>query len=318
MIQDVTVASLASAFELENLTPSIDLSKRPIKHPRINRPAMQLAGFFDYFDAERLQVLGMVEYYYLMGKNAEYRNNVFKRLFNDDIPCLVVCRGLSPYPEMMGHALKAGVPILSCLENTTDFIGEVIRWLKVQLAPCITMHGVLVDVYGEGVFITGESGIGKSEMALELIKRGHRLVADDAVEIRKVSKQTLIGTCPEIIRFFIELRGIGIIDVSKMFGVQAVKETQTIDLVIKLEMWDNNKAYDRLGLNDDYIDILGNKIVCQTIPIRPGRNLAMIGESAAVNHRQKKMGYSAAQALSDRMALQSHNSRELDLEWELE
>ena len=302
MTYQISVAEMAKAFNLTNLTDQIDISKKMLCHAKVNRPGLQLAGFFDFFDANRLQILGMVEYTYLEGRGAEYRDKTFAKLLSSNIPCLVLCRGLVPFPELIKHAEKNCVPILSTADSTTDFIGEVIRWLKVNLAPRVTMHGVLVDVYGEGMLIIGESGIGKSEMALELIKRGHRLVADDAVEIKRVSSHTLVGSCPEIIRFFIEVRGIGIIDVSKMFGIQAIKETQNIDLVIKLEMWDNKKEYDRLGLHDDYMDILGNNVVCQTIPIRPGRNLAMIGESAAVNHRQKKMGYSAAQALSDRLA----------------
>jgi len=302
MTYQISVAEMAQDFGLKSLTQNIDISNKMLCYAKINRPALQLAGFFDFFDANRLQVLGMVEYTYLERMDEEYREQIFAKLLSHSIPCLVMCRDLVPFPEMMKHAEKNDVPILVSSDSTTDFIGEVIRWLKVNLAPRVTMHGVLVDVYGEGMLIIGESGIGKSEMALELIKRGHRLVADDAVEIKRVSNHTLVGSCPEIIRFFIEVRGIGIIDVSKMFGVQAIKETQNIDLVIKLEMWDNKKEYDRLGLHDEYMDILGNNVVCQTIPIRPGRNLAMIGESAAVNHRQKKMGYSAAQALSDRLA----------------
>ena len=303
MKYNVPLSQLADAFGLENLTKDIDITARLLDHPKINRPALQLAGYFDFFDARRLQIIGMVEYSYLQHMLPAGRDTILRQFFSANIPCLILCRNLKPFPEMLRYAEIHGVPILSSPDSTSDFSGEVISWLKVKLAPRITMHGVLVDVYGEGVLITGESGLGKSEMALELIKRGHRLVADDAVEIKKVSNKTLIGSCPEIIRFFIELRGIGIIDVSKMFGVQAIKETQNIDLVIKLETWDAQKEYDRLGLTDDYEEILGNKVVCQTIPIRPGRNLAMIGEAAAVNHRQKKMGYSAAQALSDRLKL---------------
>jgi HPr kinase/phosphorylase len=302
MTYQISVAEMAQNFNLENLTKNIDISQKMLCHAKINRPALQLAGFFDFFDADRLKILGMVEYTYLERMDEKYRDEIFSKLFSKNIPCVVMCRGLAPFPEMMKYAMENDVPILISPDSTTDFIGAVISWLKLNLAPRVTMHGVLVDVYGEGILIIGESGIGKSEMALELIKRGHRLVADDAVEIKRVSNLTLVGSCPEVIRFFIEVRGIGIIDVSKMFGIQAIKETQNIDLVIKLEMWDNKKEYDRLGLHDEYMDILGNNVVCQTIPIRPGRNLAMIGESAAVNHRQKKMGYSAAKALSDRLA----------------
>lgn len=210
-----------------------------------------------------------------------------------------MCRDLDPHPEMLYYAKQRGVPILKTKETTSEFMGELLKWMKVQLAPRTTVHGVLVDIYGEGVLITGESGIGKSEAALELVKRGHRLVADDAVEIKKVSHTTLVGSCPELIRYFIEVRGIGIINVKQMFGVQSVKDTQDIDIIIKLEYWEKGKAYDRLGIKENYMDILGNKVVCHNIPVRPGRNLAIICESAAVNCRQKKMGYNAAQALND-------------------
>jgi HPr kinase/phosphorylase len=202
---------------------------------------------------------------------------------------------------MIAAGNKYGVPILVTDKTTSAFMAEIIRWLNVELAPTITIHGVLVDVFGEGVLIMGESGIGKSEAALELLKRGHRLVADDVVEISKVSDETLVGTSPEITRHFIELRGIGIIDVKTLFGVESVKETQNIDMVIKLEEWNRDKEYDRLGLEEQYTEFLGNKVVCHSIPIRPGRNLAIIVESAAVNHRQKKMGYNAAQELYRRV-----------------
>jgi len=298
---DVSVLEVCNSFGLKNLAPSIDVSKCKIHHARINRPALQLTGFFDYFDSERMQIIGMVEYTYLERMEADKRRDVLHKLFSCDIPCLVLCHNLEPFPEMLEFAVEYNVPLLLNEGSTTEFIGEIIPWFKVELAPRITMHGVLMDVYGEGILICGESGIGKSEMALELIKRGHRLVADDAVEIRRVSDKTLYGTCPEIIRYFIEVRGIGIIDVRQTFGVQAVKETQTIDLMMKLEMWDQKKIYDRLGLTAEYTQILGNSVEVQTIPIRPGRNLAMIGEAAAVNHRQKKMGYSAAQVLTEKL-----------------
>lgn len=206
-----------------------------------------------------------------------------------------------PDEDMLRLAKEYEVPIFTTKQTTSDFMAEIIRWLNVELAPCISIHGVLVDVYGEGVLIMGESGIGKSEAALELIKRGHRLVTDDVVEIRKVSDETLIGTAPDITRHFIELRGIGIIDVKTLFGVESVKNTQSIDLVIKLEEWDRDKEYDRLGLEEEYTEFLGNRVVCHSLPIRPGRNLAVIVESAAVNHRQKKMGYNAAKELYNRV-----------------
>lgn len=214
---------------------------------------------------------------------------------------MIFCRGLEPRPLFMELGNKYGVPVLATDDGTSSFFSELNRFLKIELAPRISIHGVLVDVFGEGVLITGESGIGKSEAALELIKRGHRLVTDDVVEIKKVSDETLIGTAPDITRHFIELRGIGIIDVKSLFGVESIKETQGIDMVIKLEEWDKDKEYDRLGLEETYTEILGNRVVSHNIPIRPGRNLAVIVETAAVNWRQRKMGYNAAQELYNRV-----------------
>ena len=219
---------------------------------------------------------------------------------------------MEPEEEFLRLATERGVPVFKTSKQTSDFTAEVIRWMNVRLAPCISIHGVLVDVYGVGVLIMGESGIGKSEAALELIKRGHRLVTDDVVEIRKVSDETLVGSAPDITKHFIELRGIGIVDVKSMYGVQSVKETQNIDLVITLEDWDKDKEYDRLGLEENYTEYLGNKIVCHNIPIRPGRNLAIICESAAANHRQKKMGYNAAQELYTRVQNSLARKREED------
>ncbi|MDR2650075.1 MAG: HPr(Ser) kinase/phosphatase [Clostridiales bacterium] len=300
----VSLSSLIQEFDLKILSEGVEIADKVISHAEINRPALQLAGYYDYFDSDRLQIIGIVEYTYLQRMDSGLRKETIHRMFANKIPCLVICRSMEPFPEMIPLAEEYDVPVLGCQDSTTDFMGEVIRWLKVHLAPRITMHGVLVDIYGEGVFIMGESGIGKSETALELIKRGHRFVADDAVEIKRVSHQTLIGSCPELIKYFIELRGIGIIDVRQMFGVESLKATQSIDLIIKLEQWDQNKTYDRLGLHEEYMEILGNKLVCHSIPIRPSRNLAIICESAAINHRQKKMGYNAAQALQARV---SHN-----------
>ena len=211
---------------------------------------------------------------------------------------------------LLEMAEKANIPVFQTEKKTSEFTAEIIRWLNVELAPCISIHGVLVDVYGVGVLIMGESGIGKSEAALELIKRGHRLVSDDVVEIRRVSDETLVGSAPDITRHFIELRGIGIIDVKTLFGVESVKDTQSVDLVIKLEEWDRDKEYDRLGLHEEYTEYLGNKIVCHSLPIRPGRNLAIIVESAAVNHRQKKMGYNAAEELYKRVQANLAKKRE--------
>lgn len=297
----VELKDIIEKFQLINLTPEISFEHIKITHSDINRPALQLAGFYDYFDSERVQVIGKVEHTYLSKMEVSFRNQVLEALFCFKIPCLILCRELDPFPEMLFYARKNGVPILQSAETTSSFMAELIRWLRVELAPRISVHGVLVDIYGEGILIMGESGIGKSETALELIKRGHRLVADDVVEIKRVSAQTLLGSSPEVIRHFIELRGIGIIDVKELFGVESVKDQQTIDLVIKLELWDPSKEYDRLGLNEEYMEILGNRVVCHSLPIRPGRNLAIIAESAAINHRQKQMGYNAAQELNDRV-----------------
>ncbi|WP_029323985.1 HPr(Ser) kinase/phosphatase [Butyrivibrio sp. AE3004] len=297
----VKLKTVIKKMELENLTPELDVSRIRIHQPDINRPALQLAGYFEHFEATRLQVIGFVEYTYMESIPAEDKERVYREFLSFDIPCVVFCRNLIPDPTFVKIAIEEKVPIMVTKKPTSSFMAEIIRWLNVELAPCISIHGVLVDVYGVGVLITGESGIGKSEAALELIKRGHRLVSDDVVEIRKVSDVTLIGTAPDITRHFIELRGIGIVDVKTLFGVSSVRDTQTIDLAIKLEEWDKDKEYDRLGLEEEYTEYLGNKIVCHRIPIRPGRNLAIICESAAVNHRQKMMGYNAAQELYNRV-----------------
>ena len=297
----VKLEKVIEKMELKNLTPELDLASAEIQVPDINRPALQLAGFFDHFDSERVQIVGYVEYTYLETLSEERKEEVYAQLLSYGIPCIIFCRNLEPDEIFLKKANELNVPIFQTEKETSDFSAEIIRWLNVQLAPCISIHGVLVDVYGVGVLIMGESGIGKSEAALELIKRGHRLVTDDVVEIRKVSDDTLVGTAPDITRHFIELRGIGIVDVKTLFGVQSVKETQSIDLVINMEEWDKNKEYDRLGLKEEYTEFLGNKVVCHSIPIRPGRNLASIVESASVNHRQKQMGYNAAEELYRRV-----------------
>ncbi len=308
----VKLNKVIEKMKLDNLTPEIDMEYIKVTQPDINRPALQMTGFFEHFDATRLQIIGFVEYTYMESMPMERKEEVYSKLLSFDIPAIVYCRDLRPDELFLKKANEHGIPILATKMSTSDFMAEIIRWLNVKLAPCISVHGVLVDVYGEGVLITGESGIGKSEAALELIKRGHRLVTDDVVEIRKVSDDTLIGTAPDITKHFIELRGIGIVDVKTLFGVSSVKDTQGIDLVIKLEDWDKDKEYDRLGLEEEYTEYLGNKIVCHSIPIRPGRNLAIICESAAVNHRQKKMGYNAAQELYTRVQNQLARKRDDD------
>jgi len=288
-------------MEFENLTPGLDISGIKLTHTDINRPALQLTGFYDHFDSERVQVIGNVEFAYLKSLTSIERWDCFETLCASSIPCIVFARNLRPDEEMIQRAAQNNCPVFLSSMFTSDLIAESVRWLKVQMAPMISIHGVLVDVYGQGVLIMGESGIGKSEAALELIRRGHRLVSDDVVEIRKVSDETLVGSAPEITRHFIELRGIGIVDVKTLFGVECVKDTQAIDLAIQLEDWDKDKNYDRLGLEEHYVEFMGNKIVCHNIPIRPGRNLAIIVESAAVNYRQKKMGYDAARELYNRV-----------------
>lgn len=297
----VTITELINKFNFRSITPEIDTDKIVLTHPDVNRPALQLAGFFDHFDKERVQIIGYVEQAYINKLDRAVKIHVYEKLLSCEIPCLVYSRGQEPDEDMTDLCKHYSVPCLVSEKTTSDLMAEVIRWLKVQLAPCISIHGVLVDVFGEGVLIMGESGIGKSEAALELIKRGHRLVTDDVVEIRKVSDDTLIGSAPDITKHFIELRGIGIIDVKTLFGVESVKDTQGIDMVIKLEDWNRDKEYDRLGLEDQFTEFLGNHVVCHSIPIRPGRNLAIIVESAAVNYRQKKMGYNAAQELYNRV-----------------
>lgn len=297
----VELTKLIETMKLENCTPEINVADIQISQSDVNRPALQLAGFFDYFDSNRIQVIGQVEYTYMEKIGKEHYLEMVGKMMECQIPCIVFCRSLDVSEELIEIAREHNVPILRTTKTTSAFVAEVIRWLNVELAPRMTVHGVLVDVYGEGLLIMGESGIGKSEAALELIKRGHRLVSDDVVEIKRVSDITLIGTAPNITRHFIELRGIGILDVKNLFGVESVKNTQSIDLVIKLEEWSKELEYDRLGLEEEYIEFLGNKVVCHSIPIRPGRNLAVICEAAAVNYRQKKMGYNAAQELYNRV-----------------
>ena len=297
----VSVAKVAQVLNLKNFTPDINLKKCKIISSDVNRPALQLTGYFDHFDNQRIQIIGYVEYTFLERMDPEEKERIYDQLLACRIPCLIFCRNMRPDKILVEKAEKADIPVFITEKVTSAFMAEVIRWLNVQLAPCISIHGVLVDVYGVGVLITGESGIGKSEAALELIKRGHRLVSDDVVEIRRVSDDTLVGTAPDITRHFIELRGIGIVDVKTLFGVLSVRETQNIDLVIRLEDWNREKAYERLGLEEEYTEFLGNKVVCHQLPIRPGRNLAIIVETAAINHRQKQMGYNAAQELYKRV-----------------
>ena len=364
----VDMTSMVEKLNLKNLTPDIDITERKLASPEINRPALQLAGYFAHFASERVQIVGFVEYTYLQSRSDEEKEPIYQNFFSSGIPCVIYTSKTRPEPRALELANQYKVPMFLADKTTSNFMAAIINWLNVQLAPRISIHGVLVDVYGEGVLIMGESGVGKSETAIELVKRGHRLIADDAVEIKriaadrlegtapelirhyielrgigvvdvrrqgvlimgesgigkseaalelikrghrlvtddvveihKVSDDTLVGRSPEITKHFIELRGIGIVDVKTLFGVECVKETQQIDMVIKLEDWDKDKDYDRLGLQEEYTEFLGNKVVCHSLPVRPGRNLAIIVETAAVNHRQKKMGYNAAQELYRRV-----------------
>lgn len=299
----IEVQQLAERFSLENLTPEIDLSGKSITHREINRPALQLTGYYEYFDSDRVQLIGQVEYSYLASLTPYKRRQIWRTLFMTQIPCLILCRGLSCFEDegTLKLAIENKIPVFRTQASTTEFMAEVIRYLNFELAPRISMHGVLVDIYGEGVLIMGESGIGKSEAALELIRRGHRLVADDVVEIKRISDNELLGYGPEVIRHFIELRGIGILDAKELYGVEAIKTQQTIDMVVNLEVWNPEKQYDRLGLTEQTMTILGNEVISYNIPIRPGRNVALIAETAAINHRQKKMGYNAAEELNNRV-----------------
>ncbi|MDO4633009.1 MAG: HPr(Ser) kinase/phosphatase [Eubacteriales bacterium] len=310
MANGVLLSKVVDKMHLKNMTPNVDFSEIRVTIPDINRPALQLTGYFEHFANERVQIVGYVEYTYLQSRTLEEKLPIYERFLSSKVPCVIYTSKTVPDQELLEIAEKYGVPVFTTEKATSAFMAEIIRWLNVELAPCISIHGVLVDVFGEGVLIMGESGIGKSEAALELIKRGHRLVSDDVVEIRKVSDAALVGSAPDITRHFIELRGIGIIDVKTLFGVESVKNTQGIDMVIKLEEWDREKEYDRLGLEEEYTEFLGNRVVCHALPIRPGRNLAVIVETAAVNHRQKKMGYNAAQELYNRVQQSLARKRE--------
>lgn len=306
----VSLNEFIKKMKVVNLTPEVDIENIEITQTDTNRPALQLADFFDYFDNHRVQIIGQVEYTYMEKIGVEKSAQMLGKIMSYKVPCIVFCRDLPVAEEYKKVSKEMEIPILRSDKDTSSFSAECTRWLKVKLAPRISIHGVLVDIYGEGVLITGESGIGKSEVALELIHRGHRLVSDDVVEIKKISDAELIGSAPEITRHFIELRGIGIIDAKTLFGVESVKNNQKIDLVIKLEEWNKDQEYDRMGLEETYIEYLGNKVVCHQIPIRPGRNVAIICESAAVNYRQKKMGYNAARELYNRVTSNLTNSQQ--------
>ena len=300
-MQSIELTALVERIGLKNLTPEVDMTDIKITTSNINRPALQMAGYFDHFASDRVQIIGYVEYTYLKHLTREQKLPVYEKFLSSEIPCVIFSSRTEPDEDFLELALKYKKPLLASEQETSPFMAEIIRVLTGMLAPCVSIHGVLVDVYGEGVLLMGESGIGKSEAALELVKRGHRLVTDDVVEIRKVDEETLIGRSPAITRHFIERRGIGIVDVKELFGVASIRESKQIDMVIRLEEWDKDKEYDRLGLTEEYTELLGTKVVCHSLPIRPGRNLAVIVETAAANNRQKKLGYNAAKELYRRV-----------------
>ncbi len=297
---EVCLSKIVKDQELEVLCCADKIDSIFICGPDINRPGLELAGYADYFANDRIQLLGNVEMRYLYSLTAEERIKKLESIFKIGFPCIIIARNLEPCAEMTDMALKYGIPLLRTPETTTSFHSELNRYLCVQLAPRTTMHACFIEVYGEGVLITGKSGVGKSETALELVKRGHRLVADDIVEIRRVSSKTLVGTAPDIIRHMLEIRGIGFLDVKRLYGVGAVKMTENIQLVVDLERWVDGKEYDRVGLEDHFTEILGIDIPSVKIPVMPGRNLAIIIEVAAMNNRQKMMGYNAAKELTRR------------------
>ncbi len=293
----VSLEKVMKELSLETIFMPEGGEQREIVSAEINRPGLGLAGYFEYFDNTRIQVIGKGEHGYLDGLDAEERKQRIDALVSRRPPLIVIARDMAVFPELEAACREYAVPLLTSADTTSSFVAALISFLNVQLAPRYTRHGVLVEVYGEGILLVGSSGVGKSETAIELVKRGHRLIADDAVEIRRVSSKTLVGSAPDNIRHYIELRGIGIVNVRRIFGMGAVKMTEKIDLVIQLEPWDNEKQYDRMGLENEYMDILGISVPMLTIPVKPGRNLAIIIEVAAMNNRQKKMGYNAAQEL---------------------
>ncbi|MDY3032293.1 MAG: HPr(Ser) kinase/phosphatase [Clostridia bacterium] len=300
----VHLTNIIEEFELEKIYEPTDIETVLVGSANLNRPGLQMIGFFDHFDKNRIQIMGREEFTYLEQFSVDEREEKLEKFFRLEFPALVITRGMQIFPEMAEYAEKYGVPLLRSEDTTSSFMSALISYLNVQIAPRRTRHGVLVEVYGEGILIMGESGVGKSETAIELVKRGHRLVADDAVEIKRVSNKTLVGSSPTIIRHFVELRGIGIIDVKEIFGIGAIKDTENIDMIIHLEPWEEGRQYDRLGMVDEYTNIMGINVPSLTIPVKLGRNLAVIVEVAAMNNRQKRMGYNAAVELNRRLMQQ--------------
>ena len=299
----VPLSSVMKELGLETIYMPENGENILISSKDVNRPGVEFTGFLDFYDNKRILVVGHTENAFLGRYSQEERERALEGLISRKPPAIIICRSLKPYPEMMEAAKRHGVALLGTADTTSSLVAALVSYMNVELAPRVTRHGVLVEVYGEGILLVGDSGVGKSETAIELIKRGHRLVADDAVEIRRVSKKSLVGTAPENIRHFIELRGIGIINARRIFGMGAVKLTEKIDMVINLEIWDKTKVYDRMGMENEYTEILGLRVPVLTIPVKPGRNLAVIIEVAAMNNRQKKMGYNAAKELLQNLGM---------------
>lgn len=315
----VSLDKVMKELSLETIYMPGDPQKILITSTDVNRPGLELNGFYDYYDTSRILVLGNAETAFLNDSPVAKRKEVLDEIFSKKPPAVIIARKLDPVPELLEATKKYEVPVLATPETTSSLVASLVAYMNVELAPRITRHGVLVEVYGEGVLIVGDSGVGKSETAIELIKRGHRLIADDAVEIRRVSAKSLVGQAPANIRHFIELRGIGIINARRIFGIGAVKVSEKIDLVINMEQWDGHKVYDRMGIDSEYTELLGIKVPVLTIPVKPGRNLAVIIEVAAMNNRQKKMGYNAAEELLQSLGMdlsmvkQQETKRELDI-----
>lgn len=313
----VKLSKIIKEFHLEPIYLHEKADEIEIASTEVNRPGLHLSGFYRYFEPTRIQILGNMESAYMEDLTPEVREERLNSMCSKKIPALIITNGLEVLPEVLKAAEKYGVPLLRTQDRTSSFMSALISFLNVELAPRITRHGVLVEVYGEGMLILGESGVGKSETAMELIKRGHRLIADDAVEIRRVSNRTLVGSSPQNIRHFMELRGIGIVNARRLFGMGAIKITEKIDLVIQLEPWDPDKLYDRTGMEIEYAEILDNKVPQYTIPVKPGRNLAVILEVAAMNNRQKKMGYNAAAELIHQLGLTDDEDPNDTTDWDL-
>jgi len=306
----VSLQAIIKELQLEELYMPVNPEETLITSSDVNRMGVELTGFFDYFDNTRILVCGNTETAFIASFSQSERFMALDQVFAQQPPALIMTRSIEPYPELMDAAQRRHIPILRSSDSTSHMVAALVAFLNIELAPRVTRHGVLVEVYGEGILLAGDSGVGKSETAIELIKRGHRLIADDAVEIRRVSNKTLVGAAPENIRHFIELRGIGIINARRIFGMGAVKLTEKIDMVIQMEIWDSKKQYDRMGMDNEYTEILGNRVPLLTIPVKPGRNLAVIIEVASMNNRQKKMGYNAAQELLSNLGMDTSREDE--------